>query len=303
MTPAALGYYAPGDVHDALDALASAPAGGARILAGGQSLVPELARRTSRPGLLVDILRCTDLPALDISPDTVALGPRLRQASAERSQALYAACGLLREALAFVAVPQVRSRATVLGSLAQALPGGELPVVALALDGLVEVLALGEPPHWITAEALFTPEAGTILRPGQLLRTFRFEALMPHEGWAFEEIQLRRAHVALLCVAATVSLASDGSLGRVRVAIGGLNRNPYRATSAESMLQGQSPRDAGLIAAASARAADEAAHPPREDLHATAAYRHVCCSVLVRRALERAIGRAGISHHTAELTP
>ncbi|WP_315835828.1 FAD binding domain-containing protein [Bradyrhizobium prioriisuperbiae] len=148
MKPARFRYYRARDARDAAEKLrVHGRPGKACALAGGQSLVPALAAREQRPDLIVDIMGCADLRDISVSDSRLRIGAACRQFEGEASRTVMDACPLIADALRWVAVPQVRSRGTVVGSLIQANPGGEMPVVARTLDADLVVLDEGGEPR------------------------------------------------------------------------------------------------------------------------------------------------------------
>src|SRR3984957_2121163 len=205
MKPAKFKYVRAETAEHAVELLDSADSG-ARILAGGQSLIPALSARTTKASVLLDIMRCPGLNDVSQDSDEVTIGAACRQSRIELSSAIQQSVPLLAEALGWVAMPQVRSRGTVVGCLAQANAGGEVPVVALALDARFNLLLQGSIRQQMSAQEIYAVETGTRL-PGQSLivsATFRSRAI--GEGWGFREVQLRQAHNPLVCFAHTLAL-------------------------------------------------------------------------------------------------
>lgn len=284
MKPAKFRYARAETAEHAVELLC-ADGGPARILAGGQSLIPALSARSISASLLVDIIRCPGLDAISQSGSEVTIGAACRQSRIERSTEIQASLPLLSEALGWVAMPQVRSRGTVVGCLAQANPGGEVPVVALALDARLDVLASGGARSQVSAEDVYAVEAGAKLPPNSLIVSASFRRRTPSEGWGFSEIQLRPGHFALVCCAAAL-VADDGALIQsARIAIGGLTASPYRAQRAEKALIGETLDRHFLIDDVARLASEERPWPARTDLHATAAFRSKAAVAAVARAL------------------
>jgi carbon-monoxide dehydrogenase medium subunit len=198
---------------------------------------------------------------------------------------------LLSEALGWVAMPQVRSRGTVVGCLAQANAGGEVPVVSLALDAEFNILLHGSGQHRMPARNVYAVETGTRLPSRSLILSASFRTLAAGEGWGFCEVQLRQGHFALVCCAATLLLEEDGRIRSVRIAVGGLTANPYRADRAEKALIGETADHDSLIRDAAHIASKERPWPARTDLHATGAFRSKAAVAAVVRALTDARGR------------
>jgi aerobic carbon-monoxide dehydrogenase medium subunit len=275
----------------------------ARILAGGQSLIPALSARSISASLLLDIMRCPGLDEVSQSPTEVTIGAACRQSHMELSPIVQQSIPLLSEALGWVAMPQVRSRGTVVGCLAQANPGGEVPVVALALDAECNTLLSGGVRQRMAARDVYAAETGTKLPARSLILSASFRKRPAGEGWGFCEVQLRQGHFALVCCAATLLLEANGSIRSARIAVGGLTSNPYRAERAESALIGEAAGRDSLFGDAAHVAAEERPWPARSDLHATGAYRSKAATTAVARALRaarvRCTGQTGVTNDAA----
>jgi carbon-monoxide dehydrogenase medium subunit len=267
--PARFDYVAATSREEALAVLAD---GEAKVLAGGQSLVPMLNMRLARPALLVDVNRVPDLDRVELD-GSVRIGALARQADVLASPAA-AAVPLLAAALRHVGHPATRSRGTIGGSLAHADPAAELPAVLLALDG--EVLAQSAAGgRTIAAEAFLTGPFTTALRPDELLA----EVVLPQQGsrpFGFAELSRRHGDFAL---AGAIVL-----LRPARIVLFGLGGAPERAPEAERASDEDAP--ATEVADLATRDLD-----PVEDVHADSAYRRRVAAVLVRRAVEEARSR------------
>jgi CO/xanthine dehydrogenase FAD-binding subunit len=289
MKPARFRYYRASDARDAAEQLrVHGTPGKACALAGGQSLVPALAAREQRPDLIVDIMGCADLRDISVSEGRLRIGAACRQFEVETSRTVADACPLVGDALRWVAMPQVRSRGTVVGSLIQANAGGEMPVVARTLDADLIVLDDSGEASKIDAGRLYAVASGTTLPPLTLAVGVEFPVLGKHDLWAFEEIQLRPGHVAIVCVAVVLHVR-DGQVHSARIGIGGLTSNPYRATAAEAFLKGVNLEDCETaFATAAATAVGERPWPSRADLHASDRYREAAARTVIRNTLARA---------------
>jgi carbon-monoxide dehydrogenase medium subunit len=288
--PAKLKYVRAETAEHALEVLCASD-GNARILAGGQSLIPALSARSIALSLIVDIMRCPGLEQVSETSSAVVIGAACLQAQMELSSAVRRSIPLLSEALTWVAMPQVRSRGTVVGCLAQANPGAEVPVVALALDAELEILSSGGTRQQMRATDFYSIEAGTRLPSGSLIVSASFQTRATGEGWGFSEIQLRQGHFALVCSAATLLLDENGRVRSARIALGGLTSNPYRARSAENGLVGEAAKNDSVFSDAAHMAAEERPWSARSDLHASAEFRSKVAVVAVSRALEAARSR------------
>lgn len=285
MKPPPFAYLAPETVDAAVAALADADAaGGGKVLAGGQSLIPILNMRLAAPACLVDINRVRELDYVRVDGDgAVRVGALARHVTVERDAAAYAAVPLLRQALRLVAHPVVRNRGTVCGSLAHADPSGELTAVLALLGGHVTA-ASGRGRRDVAAAELFLAPLESSLRPDELVVEATFPALPPGTGTAFVEVARRHGDYALAGVAAAVTLDADGRVGAARAAYISLAPTPLvldlTAVAAD--------RD---WAAAGRHAAGQT--EPEPDIHATADYRRHLAEVLTARALREAAGHAG----------
>jgi carbon-monoxide dehydrogenase medium subunit len=284
MKPAPFEYADPRTVEDALAHLAR-HGDDAKILAGGQSLVPMLNFRLARPAMIVDINRVGGLNELAESGGTLRIGALVRQRALEgwareRSP-------LLAAALALVGHAAIRNRGTVAGSVVHADPAAELPAMLLALDGVV-VARSSRGERQIPAGALFQGPLMTSLTADELVTETRFALPAPGEGWGFHEVARRHGDFALVGAVAIAGLRG-GRLERVRLALFGAGPTPLRLPSAERALAGQSPTPAIVREAAEGALRGLDTH---DDIHATAHYRRTVAATLVARALTDAAGRA-----------
>jgi carbon-monoxide dehydrogenase medium subunit len=299
MKPAKFRYVRAETADHAVEMLGGADAN-ARILAGGQSLIPALSARSITASLLLDIMRCPGLDEVSQTTGEVTVGAACRQSRIERSPVVHQSIPLLSEALGWVAMPQVRSQGTVVGCLAQANAGGEVPVVSLALDAEFNLLLRGSVRLRLPARDVYSVETGTRLPSKSLIVSASFRKRAAGEGWGFCEVQLRQGHFALVCCAATLLLEENGSVRSVRIAIGGLTTNPYRAEHAEKALIGEAADHDSLIRDAAHVASAERPWPARTDLHATGAFRSKAAVAVVARALRdariRCSRQSGVTH-------
>jgi CO/xanthine dehydrogenase FAD-binding subunit len=287
--PPKFDYHAPASVDEAL-ALLTRYGGDAKILAGGQSLMPLLNFRLARPAALVDLNRIASLAYVREEGGAVAFGAMTRQRTIEFSPVVKAALPLLSEATQLVGHLPIRSRGTIGGSIAHADPSAEYPAVLAALDGEVRVRGpRGE--RTLGAADLFQTYLTTSLAPDEILTEVRFRAMPAGAGYAFEEFSRRHGDFALVGIAAMIVL--DGARCReARLASAGAGPVPVRLRAAEEILVKEGVGEAA-VAAASARAAELVS--PDSDIHASADYRRNLTRVLTGRALKRAIARAGAS--------
>ena len=285
LKPPRFDYVAPTALDAAFEILASSP-DEAKILAGGQSLVPLLNMRLAMPGLLVDINRIEDAPGLSVN-GSVSLGPLVRQAEVEKNVAVTEACPLLREAIQWVGHPQIRNRGTVLGSLAHGDPAAELPVVFVALDGEMTMARSGSS-RTVAAREFFVHIMETTIQANEMLVEASVPALPEGTGSAFLEVGRRHGDFAVASVAVVLRIEA-GEISQARVAMGGVSHVPVRATKAEERIVGDAPSEAAFAEAGRLAAAE--CEPP-SDIHGTAEYRRDVIRSLVAGALALAAERS-----------
>jgi len=291
MKPAPFTYHAATSIDDALTALANLGED-AKVLAGGQSLIPLMNMRLATPTALVDINHVDGLAsiALDGQPDApqVVVGAGVRHTALERHDAAARACPLLRQALHLVAHPVVRNRGTVCGSIAHADPAGELTAVLAVLGGAVHVEHMGAEPREIAAEQFFVGPLESALEPGDLVTSVRFPAMPARAGSAFVELARRHGDYALCGIAAVVELDTDGTISAARAGTIGVHPTPLVVDCSE-LLAGHRADAAPLDTAA--QLVDRRSRPSA-DLHATVGYRRHLTRVLTARAFAQAATHA-----------
>jgi CO/xanthine dehydrogenase FAD-binding subunit len=278
-------YVRAGSVADALAALGSAE--DARVLAGGQSLVPVMALRLATPELLVDISRCPELQAHRREDGVLTVGAAVTDRTLELDPEVGAAHPLLVRALALVAHPEIRARGTLCGSLAHADPAAELPALLLATDGEVEVAGPGGRRR-VAAADFFTGPFGTALGEGEMVVSARLPLPVPASVWTVDEISRRPGDFALAGVVCGVEVDDAARCARARVALFGVAGTPVRATAAEEALVGE--RVTGAVLDTAAAAAFDGVDVIGDDVHASADYRRSAGTALVRRALAAVTG-------------
>jgi len=282
--PAPFDYVVAEDAADAVVALGRY-GDEAKVLAGGQSLLPMLALRLARPAALVDINHCGELGGFAESVGTLTVGALARQRDLERWARTRSP--LFREVLASVAHAPIRNRGTVVGNLVHADPASELPALLLCLDGVVRAKGpKGE--RLIPAEKLYMAPLSTSLEPAELATQVRFTLPPDGAGWGFAEVARRHGDFALVGCVAVLALDGDGHVSHARLGFFGAGGTPVRSAAGEASLLGREPTEARRLEAARAAAG---ALSPDGDLHATAAYRKQVAAVLAERVLGAAVGR------------
>lgn len=280
-------YRAAQSVAEAIDLLRQ-HGDDAKVLAGGQSLLPLLNLGLAQPAVLVDINRIAGLDMVQREDGSLAVGALTRHSAAERSDLIRQACPLLATTIPLIGDPQVRARGTIGGSMAHADPVAELPTVAVCLDATMRV----EGPSGardVQAADFFIGYLTTALGPDEVLTNVRFPTAERGEGVSFLELVRRKGDFAIVAAAATMQLAPDGSCSNVRLALAGVASTPVRAAAAAGVLVGQQPTAERLREAA--LAACEGIEP-ESDVMASAEYRRNMAVVYARRALAEAAQRA-----------
>jgi aerobic carbon-monoxide dehydrogenase medium subunit len=284
--PSPFTYHRPEQLNDALNTMAEL-GGAAKVLAGGQSLLPMLSMRIAAPEHLVDINRLAELDYVHSDQAGVRVGALARHATVERDADAARVQPLLRRALQHVAHPTIRNRGTTVGSLAHADPSGELTAV-LALTGGRVTLAGRTGRRDVPAAEFFVGVLESAVEPGELAIEAFFPAFGPGTGTAFVEIARRNGDYALCGVAAAVSRGSDGAVTQARAAYISMSAVPMVITMAGCEGDPTAPKS---WRAAAEQAADQL--EPETDLHASADYRRQLARVLTARALAAAAKEAG----------
>jgi len=282
MKPAPFEYLRPESVDEALALLAERD-GNAKVLAGGQSLVPLLRLRLAFVDTLVDVARLAELGGIERARGGLRIGAGARQSFVERSAVVAQEQPLLVEALRLVGHEAIRSRGTFGGSLAHADPGAELPACVLALDAQLETRRRGESRRFAAAD-FFRGHFTTALADDELLTAALLPARRMREGAAILEVTRRRGDFALAGAVARLG-APDGVCEVARIVVFAVGPHALRIDAAEQLLVGSQLADEDLAAAAQEASA---AVEPHSDVHASAAYRQRAVRVLCRRALELA---------------
>lgn len=264
----------------------------ARILAGGQSLIPMMAYRLATPSLLVDIGRIPDLNKIKFDADGITLGALVRWRDIENEPRLLLEHPLLRESVSHIAHYQIRNRGTVGGSLAHADPAAELPALALACDAVIEVVG-ADGRQTIAARDFFVGPLTTTLQPTDIITEMRLPTWPAGRKFAFGEFARRRGDFALAGVCLSYALNDDKAIADPRVVGFGATDMPVRITALEEFLRG---RQLDAAACEVARVASDAVVPVG-DIHASPAYRRSLFGTLVERALIRSMARTSDGTH------
>lgn len=289
MKPAAFQYFAPGEVDEALGQLAQF-GWDAKVLAGGQSLIPMMNFRLAQPAVLVDLNRVSELFYIrQGSAGGVRIGAMTRQSTVEHDPLIRECAPLIHAAMQKVAYPAIRSRGTIGGSIAHADPSAELVAATVAASASFRCRShRGE--RWVPAEEFFVGLLTTVLEPDELLVEVSLPPMPPRSGWSFIEVARRHHDFALVGVAAVASLDSAGRSDVVRLVFFSVGDGPVEAHGAAGTLIGQKPTAAAIQGAAAIASTEDV--DPVSDINASADFRRHLVQVLGRRALAEAFGRA-----------
>jgi carbon-monoxide dehydrogenase medium subunit len=289
MKPAPFKYYTPATVDEALAHLAE-HGWDAKVLAGGQSLVPMMNFRLAQPAVLVDLNNVAELFYIRPGRDSgLLVGAMTRQRQVERDPLVAERAPMIHAALPKVAYPQVRSRGTFGGSIAHADPSAELVAASVALSAKFRLRSKrGE--RWVPADQFFVGLFTTVLEPDELLVEIALSPLPPRSGWSFLEVARRHHDFALVGAAAVASMDGGGRCEGARLVFFSVGDGPVEARQAAGVLQGREPTAEAIAEAA--ETAGEADVDPNTDINASAEYRRHLVKVLGRRALTEAFARA-----------
>lgn len=253
--------------------------GSARVLAGGQSLMPMLNMRLWRPSALIDINSLTELAVLEPHGEETKVGALVRHAILETSPLVTERLPLLAAMVRFVGDRQIRNRGTIGGSLVQGDPTGEMPLGCLVLGAKISAIGPAGP-RTTNMEDFYEGSYAAALAPDELLTEIRFPKHPPH--FAFRELCRRHNDFAVLSVAATGEISADGQWSELRIGLGGVNDTPVLATASMALLEGSRLSDADIAAAG--KAALAAIDPP-SDIRGSAEYRAHLIPCYLARAL------------------
>jgi len=279
-------YARPTSVEGAIHHLVEG-GGEARLIAGGQSLLPMMAFRLLRPSMLVDIGAIEELKTITVERDVIRIGALVRWCELERNQVLMEKLPLLPAGIAHVAHYQIRNRGTVGGSLAHNDPAAEMPTLAIVCDA--EIVVVGPagsrvaPAREILSEAL-----SPAIEFDEMIVAVQFKPWTSSKRWGFSEISRRRGDFAIAGIALHYELDAEAKMMDVHVAVFGAAEVPQRLREVENLLEGRLI-GSNLIMEASARVSSIV--DPPEDIHASADYRRALAGVLFERALREAASR------------
>lgn len=289
MKPAPFEYHAPASLEQALD-LMSQHADEAKILAGGQSLVPSMNFRVAQPSVLIDLNRVAELGFIREDGATIRVGAMARERHLEFDALIAKHMPLLHEAVPNIAHPQIRNRGTIGGSIVHADPAAELPVLMLASSARLKAKKnSGE--RWIDAKDFFVGMFTTALEPDEILVEIELPFSPPRTGWSFLEVAPRAGDYAMMGVAALVVLDESGKCQAAKLVYLNAGDGPVDAIEAAHMLVGETISEA-LIESAAAHAGEKEINP-FGNMHASVEFQRHLARVLTKQALHKALQRAG----------
>ncbi|MCJ7715011.1 MAG: xanthine dehydrogenase family protein subunit M [Anaerolineales bacterium] len=288
MKPAPFKYYAPETIPEVLSLL-NDHGYDAKVLAGGQSLVPMMNFRLVQPAIVVDINNIPELSFIEKKDKGLHLGAMTRHNKAEKSSLIKDQAPLIYETMPQIATTQIRNRGTIGGSLAHADPSAELVAVTTALEARFKIQSqVGE--RWIPAEEFFVGLLMTCMDPEELLVEIYIPGLPSRSGWSLKEVARRPHDFALIGVVAVITLDKKDRCETAKLVYLSAGDGPVSAVEAAALLKGEEITDDLITAAAEKAATDEI--DPGSDIHATADFRRHLANVLTRRALAEAYQRA-----------
>lgn len=287
MKPASFDYVAPTTLDQALEQLAE-HGFDAKVIAGGQSLIPMMNFRLAQPSVLIDLNKIPELSYIKLEGDEIRIGAMTRHVQVERDALVAEHAPLVQEAMAKIATPQIRNRGTFGGSIAHADPAAELTAVTVALDARFKLQSV-EAERWVPAEEFFFGMFTTVLEPEEMLVEVAIPVAPERSGYALEE-QARRAHdFAMAGAVAAATLDEAGKCAAARLVYFSIGDVPGDAGDALDDLIGQDVT-VERIESAVEKAVERL--EPSDDIHATAGFRLHLARVLGARALQRAFDRA-----------
>ncbi len=289
MKPAPFEYLVPDSIEQTLGLLQEY-GDEAKLLAGGQSLVPAMNFRVVQPTILIDLNRVKELDYIREHGQVLRIGAMTRERSLEFDSLVAKRIPLMSEGILHVAHPQIRNRGTFGGSLANADPAAELPVLTIALDARLKVRSANAE-RWITAQDFFVGMFTTALAPDEILVEIEIPFMPAYTGFSFMEVAPRAGDYALMGVAALVTLDKKGKCQQAKLVYLNAGDGPVEAKEAGNLLSGQKPNEKVIESAAAS--ASEKEINPFGNIHASPDFQRHLARVLTQRALKQAIERAG----------
>lgn len=289
MKPAPFEYHAPSSVEEVLN-FKGQYGDDAKFLAGGQSLVPAMNFRVVQPSVLIDLNRVTELSFIREDKNVIRVGSMARERHLEFDASIKKYTPLLHEAVPFIAHPQIRNRGTIGGSIVNADPAAELPVLMIVLSARLKAKnKSGE--RWIDAKDFFAGMFTTALEPDEILVEIELPFVSPRTGWSFMEVAPRAGDYALMGVATLVTLDENGKCKEAKLVYLNAGDGPVDVKEAAQMLAGN-VIDEKMIESTAAHASEKEIKP-FGNMHASIDFQHHLAKVLTKQALQKAIQRVG----------
>ncbi len=292
MIPSLFDYVTPETVDEAISLLA-AHGDEAKILAGGQSLLPMMKLRLASPKMLIDLRRIGSLAGIRRRDKDITIGALTTHYEIESSALLTKACPLLPETARGIGDVQVRNQGTIGGSLAHADPAADWPAVVLSMDGELRLVG-NDGERWVRGEDFFLGLMSTALKPAELITEIRIPRLTGRFGGAYIKMSQQASGFAIVGIAASLKLDRQGRCEEVGIGVTGLGAKPFRAQAVEQRLRGNKLTPKSIEDSARQVAEDV---DPLEDLHASAIFRAHLARVLTARAVKEAAKRAVRGNH------
>ena len=288
MKPAAFEYHVPDSIEQALSLLREY-GDDAKLLAGGQSLVPAMNFRIVQPNVLIDLNRIGELSFISEAGAAFRIGAMTRERHLESDPLIAKRTPLLEEAVQFIAHPQIRNRGTIGGSIVNADPAAELPVLMLALNARLKARNVsGE--RWIAAQDFFVGMFTTALAPDEILVEIELPFMSPHTGWSFMEVAPRAGDYALMGVAVMVTLDDHNKCKKAKLVYLNAGDGPVDAKESAKLLEGEALNDK-LIESTAALASEKEINP-FGNIHTSSEFQRHLANVLTKKALKQATQRA-----------
>jgi carbon-monoxide dehydrogenase medium subunit len=288
MKPAPFEYYVPDSIEQAVELLHQ-HGDNAKLLAGGQSLVPAMNFRVVQPSVLIDLNRIGELGYILQENAVLRVGAMTRERQLELDSSIAKHAPLITEAAPFIAHPQIRNRGTIGGSIVNADPAAELPVLMLALNARLKARNASSE-RWVDAQDFFVGMFSTALNPNEILVEIELPFISPHTGWSFMEVAPRAGDYALMGVAALVTLDENGHCQQARLVYLNAGDGPVDAKKAAKMLEGVVPDENAIEAVADWASQKEI--NPFGNIHTSSDFQRHLARVLTRKTLKQAIERA-----------
>ncbi|MEC1522793.1 xanthine dehydrogenase family protein subunit M [Neobacillus niacini] len=287
MKPAVFDYYSPSGLEEALSLLDEFGYD-AKIMSGGQSLIPMMNMRLARPKVVIDISKIDELNFINITDSVIQIGGLTRHFQVEESKEIGEICPLLTEGMKLIGHSQIRSRGTIGGSVVHADPTAELPVMLSTLGATI-TLASSEEYRTLTTDEFFMTYLTTTIETNEILVSIEIPIPPANTGFAIDEFTLRKGDFAIVLAAASVTLDDEGRVKSATLGLGGVDGVPVILDEITEELIGHFP-DSDTISECCNRIGDLV--DPEPDIHASGEYRKDLCITYAKRVLERAAEKA-----------